>query len=119
MTNQIRYYYYSILFASNNKIQALSRPQGTENILTSTSTYTNGFHKVAVLFLNDTTVKLYVDGELEATKTDCSNNSFNTSFTDYVQIGVFRSISTNSCNIKDFRIFNHELTNTELQNLTS
>ena len=113
-----QYYYYSILFASNNKIQALSRPQGTENILTSTSTYTDGFHKVAVLFLNDTTVKLYVDGELEATKTDCSNNSFNTSFTDYV-IGVFRSISTNSCNIKDFRIFNHELSNTELQNLTS
>ena len=113
-----QYYYYSILFASNNKILALSRPQGTENILTSTSTYTDGFHKVAVLFLNDTTVKLYVDGELEATKTDCSNNSFNTSFTDYI-IGVFRSISTNSCNIKDFRIFNHELTNTELQQLTS
>ena len=113
-----QYYYYSILFSSNNKVLALSRPQGTENILTSTSTYTDGFHKVAVLFLNDTTVKLYVDGELEATKTDCSNNSFNTSFTDYI-IGVFRSISTNSCNIKDFRIFNHELTDTELQALTT
>ena len=113
-----QYYYYSIRFSSNNKVLALSRPQGTENILTSTSTYTDGFHKVAVLFLNDTTVKLYVDGELEATKTDCSNNSFNTSFTDYI-IGVFRSISTNSCNIKDFRIFNHELTDTELQALTT
>lgn len=113
-----QYYYYSILFSSNNKVLGLSRPQGTENILTSISTYTDGFHKVAVLFLNDTTVKLYVDGELEATKTDCSNNSFNTAFTDYV-IGVFRSNSTNSCNIKDFRIFNHELTDTELKNLTS
>jgi ribosomal protein S16 len=113
-----QYHYYSILFSSNNKVLALSRPQGTENILTSTSTYAGGFHKVAVLFLNDTTVKLYVDGELEATKTDCSNNSFNTSFTDYI-IGVFRSISTNSCNIKDFRIFNHELTDSELQALTT
>jgi len=112
-----QYYYYSISFESNNKIQAESRPQGIQNILTSTSTYTDGFHKVAVLFLNDTTIKLYVDGELEGTKTDCSSNSFNTSFTDYV-IGVFRSISTNSCNIKDFRIFNHELTDTELKNLT-
>jgi hypothetical protein len=113
-----QFQYYSILFSSNNKVLAISRQPGTENTLTSTSTYTDGFHKIAVLFLNDTTIKLYVDGELDSTKTDCSNNSFNTAFTDYV-IGVFRSNSTNSCNIKDFRIFNHELTDTELKNLTS
>jgi hypothetical protein len=113
-----QFQYYSILFSSNNKVLAISRQPGTENVLTSTQTYTDGFHKVAVLFLNDTTIKLYVDGELDSTKTDCSNNSFNTSFTDYV-IGVFRSNSTNSCNIKDFRIFNHELTDTELKKLTS
>ena len=117
--NSNQYYYYAIQLGSNNKIVVESRPEGvTQNILSSSSTYTEGFHKIAVLFENDTTMKLYINGELQGTKNDCVNNSFNTGFSDYV-IGVYRSINTNPCSIRNVKIFNNALSNEELIDLTT
>lgn len=117
VTNQ--FYYYAIQLGSNNKIVAEARPQGiTQNILSSNSTFTEGFHKIAVLYENETTVKIYINGQLEGTKNNCVNNSFNSGFSDY-QIGVYRSNNSNPCSIKNLNIFNTALTDQELIALTT
>jgi len=117
--NSNQYSYYSLQITSQGKFNMLSRPQGvTQNEALSSSTFDQGFHKVVCLFESSTTIKLYVNGSLEATKSNCTNNGFNSAFNDYV-LGVFRSLETKPCSIKKFIVFNEGLTNQECIDITA
>ncbi len=117
-SNSYQYAFYSMNIYQN-KFKMMSRPQAaTQNDLFSTSTYSEGYHKVVCLFESETTMKLYVDGSLANSRTDCTNNAFNTGFNDYL-IGVFRGIYTNPCAIKKFIVFNEGLTNQECLDITA
>ena len=113
--------YYSMHFnnTSVNKITMVASPNGTSNLLTSSSTFNSGFHKIACVFESETDMLLYIDGNLEGVKNDCVSNTINSSIND-ILLGQLRTISDtlDRTNIKDFRIYNHQLNNVELINIT-
>ena len=117
--NSHQYSYYSLRITSQGKFNMLSRPQGvTQNEVNSTSTYSEGFHKVLCVYENETTIKIYVNGALEGTNSNCTNNSFKSDANDFL-LGMFRGIDTEPCSIKQFMLFNNSLTDQEAIDLTT
>jgi hypothetical protein len=117
--NSHQYSYYSLRITSQGKFNMLSRPQGvTQNEVNSTSTYSEGFHKVLCVYENETTIKIYVNGALEGTNSNCTNNSFKSDANDFL-LGMFRGIDTSPCSIKQFMVFNNSLTDQEAIDLTT
>ena len=117
--NSHQYSYYSLRITSQGKFNMLSRPQGvTQNEVNSTSTYSEGFHKVLCVYESETTIKIYVNGALEGTNSNCTNNSFKSDANDFL-LGMFRGIDIQPCSIRQFMLFNNSLTDQEAIDLTT
>jgi hypothetical protein len=108
--------YFAIIYTTNIW-SAQSRPNGTTVSADGTFTTARGRHKAAAVFTLNT-IKIYVDGVSVATATN--TNTFNSSIND-LNVGLLRTITDNGVRTSIFQsaVFNRELTNTELAQITT
>jgi len=102
-------------FPSPNVIRAIVVSNGTVNTQVDYSVQNDGFHKVAITY-NQSTFSLYVNGVLIGTEamTNFSENMDSVSLTQYIG-----SVNPFYGKVKDLRVYNQALTDTELIALTS
>jgi hypothetical protein len=108
--------YFSIEYVGNTWY-AVSRPSATSVFASGSFTTTRGRHKVAALFTNST-IKLYIDGSPIATGSN--TNAFNSAVNDLC-VGLLRTTTDNGVRTSIFQsaVFNRELTNAELAQITT
>ena len=101
----------------NNKFRFTNRISSIYSAETS-STYGSGFYKVAVVF-SQTNIKAYINGS-EVINYDHSSASSFSNINDLL-LGQLRTVSDTGSrnNVKDFRLYNTALSDSELQALTS
>jgi hypothetical protein len=101
----------------NNKFRFTNRISSIYSAETS-STYGSGFYKVAVVF-SQTNIKAYINGS-EVIDYDHSSASLFPNVNDLL-LGQLRIVSDTGSrnNVKDLRLYNTALSNSELQALTS
>ena len=112
--------YYSLEFGvTSGKFSAYNRSQGVVYGLDSTGTYSNGKHKIAVLYSSSTTYKMYVDGSEAGTKTHTAS-AFNSDIKD-VLAGQLRVSSDTGIRhpLTKTAFFNEALSDSELATLTT
>jgi len=116
LDNSVSFRYFAIRF-KNGKIESLSRPN-SEIVLISSSTYTEGQNVSVALKIESTSIKLFVNGVLEASATNTL--LFDSSINDLF-IGKLRSVSDTGTRIgiNSLKIYNTALTDQELINLTT
>jgi hypothetical protein len=114
--NAVSSNYYAIVYATNIW-SAQSRPNTTTVSADGAFTTARGAHKVAAVFTS-TTIKMYVDGVSVATATN--TQPFNTAIND-LNVGLLRTTTDNGIRTSIFQsaVFNRELTNTELAQITT
>jgi hypothetical protein len=108
--------YFAINYTTNI-YSAECRPNGTLIIASGTKSTAAGRHKAAAVFTS-TSIKIYVDGASVATTSH--TQAFNAAIND-INLGFFRVVSDNGerNSVHQALVFNRELTNAELAELTT
>lgn len=108
--------YFAITYTTNIW-SAECRPNGTNVIASGVGSSAAGRHKAAAVFTS-TAIKIYVDGVSVATTTH--SQAFNAAIND-INLGFFRVVSDNGVrnSVRQALVFNRELTNAELAELTT
>lgn len=115
--------YFSVGYSEDGgnlgKFRFTNRAQGTAYNFNTISTYGTGRYKIAVKFISATNLKAFIDGVEIADYTHASS-AFNTNIND-VLLGQLRVAGDTSDRspIHQFMIFNEELSDSELQTLTT
>lgn len=112
--------YFTLCLGSNGTVFLDARANGaSENLVSSVTVSSGDFFKVAVQMESATTGKISVNGTIN-TKINFASQGANSSIKDLL-IGMLRTVTDTGRRIpvKDARLYNTALTDTELQNLTS
>lgn len=115
--------YWSVGYSEDSgnlgKFRFTNRAQGTSYNFNTTSTYGTGRYKIAIKFISDTNFKAFIDG-VEVANWTHSSSAFNTNINDILlgQLRVVSDVGTRST-VYQFMLFNEELSDSELENLTS
>lgn len=112
--------YFTLCLGSNGTVFLDARANGaSENLVSSVTVSSGDFFKVAVQMESATTGKISVNGTIN-TKINFASQGANSSIKDLL-IGMLRTVADTGRRIpvKDARLYDTALTDTELQNLTS
>jgi hypothetical protein len=112
--------YFTLVLSDSGAVSLDARANATsENLVSSVTVSSGDFFKVAVQMESATTGKLSVNGTINS-KTNFSSQGANASIKDLL-VGMLRTVTDTGRRIpiKDVKLYNTALTDTELQNLTS